>query len=48
MEMRLQGEDTPSEPESSNEVEEEEGGVTPPPLSLSCETLPSFDDIINR
>jgi hypothetical protein len=39
--------DTPSNPKSSGE-EEEEGEVTPPPLSLPRETLPPFSDIISQ
>jgi hypothetical protein len=41
------GEDTPSEPESLDEEEEEEGEVTPPLSSPLCETLPPFGDILN-
>jgi hypothetical protein len=44
MVMRAYGEDTPSEPETSEEVEEE-GEVTSPPHSLLLEALPSFGDI---
>jgi hypothetical protein len=36
-----------SKPKSSKE-EEEEREVTPPPLSLPHETLPSFSDILSR
>jgi hypothetical protein len=47
--VRAQGEDTPSEPESSGEDEDrEEGKVTPPPHSLPCEALPLLGDIISR
>jgi hypothetical protein len=48
MVARERGEDTSTEPESSGEEEEEDGEVTPPPQSPSCETLPSFGDIISR
>jgi hypothetical protein len=51
--VRLRGQETPSEPESSggdNEEEdegEEEGEVTPPPHSLLLEGLPSLGDIFS-
>jgi hypothetical protein len=48
MVARARGEDTHSEPKSSDEEEEEEGDVTPPPLSPPRETLPSFNDILSR
>jgi hypothetical protein len=38
------GDGYPTEPESSDE-EEEDGVATPPPISLPCETLPPFSDI---
>jgi hypothetical protein len=41
------GDDTPNESRSSYE-EEEEGEITSPPLSSSCETPPSFSDIVGR
>jgi hypothetical protein len=40
MVARARGENTPSEHESSDKEEEEEGEVTSPPLSLLHETLP--------
>jgi hypothetical protein len=42
------GGDNPFEPKSLDEEEEEEGEVTPPPLSPLCKSLPSFGDIIKR
>jgi hypothetical protein len=38
------GEDTPTEPESSDE----EGEMTPPPLSPARMTVPPLNDIIGR
>jgi hypothetical protein len=45
--VKEQGEDTPTKSESSYE-EEEEGEITPPPLSLLRITPPPFSDIIGR
>jgi hypothetical protein len=50
--VRAQGEDTPSEPESSREEDEEkdkdEGEVNPPPHSLPCEAIHLLGDIFSR
>jgi hypothetical protein len=45
--VKERGEDTPIESESLDE-EEEEGEVTPPPLSPPRITLPPFHDIAGR
>jgi hypothetical protein len=48
MAARVRGEDTPSEPESTDEEEEEEGEVTPLSLSPPHETIPPLGDIFSR
>jgi hypothetical protein len=48
MAARAWGEDTPSEPKSLDDEEEEEGEVTPPLPSPLSETLLPFGDILSR
>jgi hypothetical protein len=45
---RAREEDTPSKPESTYEDGKLEGEVTPPTLSLPCETLPPLNDILSQ
>jgi hypothetical protein len=45
---RSQGEETPSEPESSGGGDEEEGEITPPPHSPPPEDLPSPGDLFSQ